>query len=170
MLVGPENGGWKLITTQLNHERISLFTAGIIERFLEEATAFAAESRTATGARLIDTPWVRANLARVRAGTDVLRLLNWRQCWNVDRGGLPPHEASTVKVFGSEFYVESSRLLMEILGEAGTLKRGSKGAALRGRLERYYRSTLVLTFGGGANEVQREIIAMAGLRMPRPPR
>ncbi|HEX7670558.1 MAG TPA: acyl-CoA dehydrogenase family protein, partial [Polyangiaceae bacterium] len=74
------------------------------------------------------------------------------------------------KIFGSEFYVESSRLLMEILGEAGTLKRGSPGAALRGRLERYYRSTLVLTFGGGTNEIQREIIAMAGLRMPRSPR
>jgi alkylation response protein AidB-like acyl-CoA dehydrogenase len=170
MLVGPENGGWKLITTQLNHERISLFTAGIVERFLEETTEFAKRAQVPSGERLIDVPWVQANLARVHAGTDILRLLNWRQCWNVEKGALPPHEASTVKVFGSEFYVESSRLMMEILGEAGTLKRGSPGAALRGRLERYYRSTLVLTFGGGTNEIQREIIAMAGLRMPKPPR
>jgi alkylation response protein AidB-like acyl-CoA dehydrogenase len=59
---------------------------------------------------------------------------------------------------------------MEILGEAGTLQRGSAGALWAGRLERYYRSTLVLTFGGGANEVQRDIICMAGLRMPRAPR
>jgi alkylation response protein AidB-like acyl-CoA dehydrogenase len=170
MLVGPENGGWKLITTQLNHERISLFTAGIVERFLDETTAWAKNARTTDGRRVIDEPWVQLNLARVHAGTDVLRLLNWRQCWNVEKGALPPHEASTVKVFGSEFYVESSRLLMEILGEAGTLQRGSPGAALRGRLERYYRSTLVLTFGGGTNEIQREIIAIAGLRMPRSPR
>jgi alkylation response protein AidB-like acyl-CoA dehydrogenase len=170
MLVGPEHGGWKLITTQLNHERISLFTAGIVERFLEETTAWAKSTRVAGGTRLIEVPWVQANLARVHAGTDILRLLNWRQCWNVEQGALPPHEASTVKIFGSEFYVESSRLLMEILGEAGTLKRGSPGAALRGRLERYYRSTLVLTFGGGTNEIQREIIAMAGLRMPKSPR
>jgi len=170
MLVGPENGGWKLITTQLNHERISLFSAGIVERFLDETVAWAKATRTPGGGRLIDVPWVQSNLARVRAGTDVLRLLNWRQCWNVENGGLPPHEASTVKVYGSEFYVESSRLLMEILGDAGTLKRGSPGAALRGRLERYYRSTLVLTFGGGTNEIQREIISMSGLRLPRPPR
>ena len=170
MLVGPVNGGWKLITTQLNHERISLFSAGIVERFLDETVAYTKATRTRGGERLIDVPWVQSNLARVRAGTDILRLLNWRQCWNVEKGGLPPHEASTVKIFGSEFYVESSRLLMEILGEAGTLKRGSPGAALRGRLERYYRSTLVLTFGGGTNEIQREIIAMAGLRMPRSPR
>ena len=73
-------------------------------------------------------------------------------------------------MYGSEFYVESSRLLMEILGEAGTLQLGSPGAALGGKLERYYRSTLVLTYGGGTNEVQRDIIAMAGLRMPKPPR
>ena len=171
MLVGAENGGWKLITTQLNHERVSLFTAGIVERFLEETIAWAQATRSPEGGRVIDLPWVQQNLARVHAGTDVLRLLNWRQCWNIEtKGEIPPDEASTVKVFGSEFYVESSRLLMEILGEAGTLRRGSPGAALRGRLERYYRATLVLTFGGGTNEVQREIIAMAGLRMPRPVR
>jgi 3-oxocholest-4-en-26-oyl-CoA dehydrogenase alpha subunit len=170
MLVGAENSGWKLITTQLNYERISLFTAGIIERFFDETSAWAKQARTPNGARVIELPWVQANLARVRAGTDVLRLFNWRQCWNVDRGELPAHEASSVKVFGSEFYVESTRLLMEILGESGNLQRGSPGAQLQGRLERYHRSTLVLTFGGGANEVQRDIIATTGLGLPRSPR
>ena len=160
-LVGPENGGWQLITSQLNHERVSLFTAGIVERFLDDVTAWAKE----TGA--IETPWVQANLARVHAGVDLLRLFNWRQCWNIERGFLPPAEASCVKVWGSEFYVEANRLLMEVLGEAGTLQGGSAGVLWAGRLERYYRSTLVLTFGGGANEVQRDIICMAGLRMPR---
>ncbi|HKP57907.1 MAG TPA: acyl-CoA dehydrogenase family protein [Polyangiales bacterium] len=170
MLVGGENNGWKLITTQLNYERISLFTAGIIERFFDETLAWAKQGQRPDGSRVIDLPWVQANLARVRAGTDVLRLFNWRQCWNIDRGDLPAHEASSVKVFGSEFYVESTRLLMEILGEAGNLQRGSPGAQLQGRLERYHRSTLVLTFGGGANEVQRDIIATVGLGMPRSPR
>jgi acyl-CoA dehydrogenase len=137
---------------------------------LEETIAWAKAAQTASGQRVIDIPWVRANLARVHAGTDVLRLFNWRQCYNLENGALSPQEASTVKLFGSELYVESSRLLMEILGEAGVLQRGSPGAALNGRLERYYRSTLVLTFGGGTNEIQRDIIAMAGLRMPKPPR
>jgi len=72
-----------------------------------------------------------------------------------------------VKVFGSEFYVEAYRLLLEVLGEAGALKRGSPEAVLRGRVERMYRATLILTFGGGTNETQRDIIAMAGLSMPR---
>jgi alkylation response protein AidB-like acyl-CoA dehydrogenase len=47
------------------------------------------------------------------------------------------------------------------------LKTGSRGALLRGELERHYRATLVLTFGGGVNEVQRDIIAMAALGLPR---
>jgi alkylation response protein AidB-like acyl-CoA dehydrogenase len=170
MRVGAENSGWGLITTQLNHERISLFTAGIIERLLDETLAWAKQARRPSGARVIDLPWVQASFARVRAGTDVLRLFNWRQCWNIDRGDLPAHEASSVKVFGSEFYVESTRLMMEILGEAGNLQRGSPGALLQGRLERYHRSTLVLTFGGGANEIQRDIIATTGLGLPRSPR
>lgn len=168
--VGAENGGWQMITTQLNYERISLFTAGIIERFFDETLAWAKQARTPKGERVIEIPWVQANLARVRAGTDVLRLFNWRQCWNVDNGALPSHEASSVKVFGSEFYVESTRLMMEILGEAANLQRGSPGALLHGRLERYHRSTLVLTFGGGANEIQRDIIATTGLGLPRAPR
>jgi alkylation response protein AidB-like acyl-CoA dehydrogenase len=76
-------------------------------------------------------------------------------------------EASAIKVFGSEFYVEGSRLMAEVLGACGMLQVGSPGAALKGRLERFYRMSLVLTFGGGCNEVQRDIIAMAGLGLPR---
>jgi alkylation response protein AidB-like acyl-CoA dehydrogenase len=166
-LVGEENAGWRLITTQLNYERISLFTAGIIERLFDETLAWAKRTLTPSGTRVIDVPWVQLNLARVRAGTDVLRMFNWRQCWNIDRGELPAHEASCVKVFGSELYVETTRLLREVLGEAGNLQRGSAGAVLNGRLERYHRSLLVLTFGGGANEIQRDIIATAGLGLPR---
>lgn len=164
MLVGQLNGGWRLITSQLNHERVSLFPVGWMEGLLEGAKAWARD----TGA--VDKDWVRANIARVHAGLEVLRLLNWRQAWNIESGALPMQEASAVKVYGSEFYVTACRLLMEVLGAAGTLKRGSPGAAIEGRLERFYRASLVLTFGGGANEIQRDIICQAGLHMPRPPR
>lgn len=167
MLVGPEHGGWRLITNQLNHERVALFSAGIVERFLVEVTEWAKLNTTSNGQRVIDQPWVQLNLAKVRAGTDALRLFNWRQAWNIERGDLPPQEASAVKVYGSEYYVWAARCLMEIMGEASTLQYGSAGEVLKGRLERYYRATLVLTFGGGTNEIQRDIIGMAGLRLPR---
>jgi acyl-CoA dehydrogenase len=103
----------------------------------------------------------------VRAKWEALKLLNWRQAWMMTRGALNFADASTVKVFASEFYVEAYRTLMEIIGQRAVVKEGSPEAVLRGRLEFMYRATLILTFGGGTNEIQRDIIAMGGLNMPR---
>jgi len=71
------------------------------------------------------------------------------------------------KVYGSEFFIEAYRLLMEIMGELSLLKNSSELSILNAKLERMYRTASILTFGGGTNEVQRDIIAMAGLLMPR---
>ena len=90
----------------------------------------------------------------------------WKQAWTLTHSRLHPAEASTVKVYASEFFVEAYRSMMEIFGAAGKLRARSPGAILAGRVERMYRSALILTFGGGTNEVQRDIIAMAGLQMP----
>ena len=162
--VARENEGWRLITTQLNHERVALLAPGPVARFVEETTAWA----KASGA--LDEPWVRLALARAHAKIEALRLMAWRQAWNVGHDRLDPAEASTVKVYGSEGFVQIYQLLLEVLGAPGILKAGSPGALLRGRIETYYRTTLVLSFGGGTNEVQRDIIAQLGLGMPRAPR
>jgi alkylation response protein AidB-like acyl-CoA dehydrogenase len=171
-LVGEMNQGWKIITTQLNHERVALFSPSFVARALFEVRAWAAatiDSSDGVARRRIDLPWVQAALGRVHAKLQILRLMNWKQACSIDRGNLGPAEASTVKVYGSELYVEAYRLLLEVLGPAGALQRDAAGALVDGRLERYYRSTLVLTFGGGTNEVQRDIICMAGLGIPRAP-
>jgi 3-oxocholest-4-en-26-oyl-CoA dehydrogenase alpha subunit len=170
MLVGRENEGWKLITTQLNHERVALMAPGPIARFVEEVTSWARETKTPGGGRPIDVPWVAENLAKALARVEVLKLLTWRQAASIEQGKLDPAESSTVKVFGSESFIEIFRLLLEVLGPEGLVKTGSPGAILHGRIEHYYRTALVLTFGGGTNEVQRDIIAQVGLRMPRAPR
>ena len=159
--VGPENGGWRMITSQLNHERVALMMVGPLARLLDEVRGHAKQ----TGR--IDKAWVRRCLAEVDAKLEVLKLMNWRQAWNLGRDRLDMHEASGLKVYGSELYVEAYRLLMEVLGPASVIQRGSEGALLHGDLERHYRATLVLTFGGGVNEIQRDIIAASGLRMPR---
>ncbi len=165
-LVGGENRGWTLITSQLNHERVSLFNVGPIQVLFEEVCAWARETKLPDGRRVIDQPWVQQNLAKFQAHVEVLRLMSWKQSWEMTRGALHPAEASAVKVFGSEFNVSGYALLMEVLGEPGLVREGSPGAVLRGRVERMYRSALILTFGGGTNEVQRDIISMAGLGMP----
>jgi len=165
-LVGGENNGWGLIVSQLNHERVSLTPYGPAQRMLEEVRAWARETRLADGRRVIDQGWVRGSLAWVHARLEALRLMQWKLAWSMTRGKLQPADASAVKVYASELYVQAYRKLMEVLGAAGTVKGGSPGAVARGRLERMYRATLILTFGGGTNEVQRDIIAMAGLGLP----
>lgn len=167
-LVGGEGAGWSLIVNQLKHERVSLMSAGLMERLFEETVALTRETRVDDGRCVIDEPWVQMSLARVEAKLEILKLLNWRQASNAGDQGIDYAEASTVKVFGSELYIEGYGLLLEVLGQAGYLKRGSRGQVLKGRIERMYRSMLILTFGGGTNEIQRDIIAVAGLDMPRP--
>jgi alkylation response protein AidB-like acyl-CoA dehydrogenase len=163
--VGAENEGWKLITTQLNHERVALAPAGQIDRHLDSVLAWAGENG------LLEKEWVRITLARVRARVAALRLMNWRLASVLDREGtLNPADASAMKVYATELRCEALRLLMEVVGQPGYLTAGSPHAALRGELEQAYRQAPVGTFGGGVNEVQREIICGAGLGMPRAPR
>jgi 3-oxocholest-4-en-26-oyl-CoA dehydrogenase alpha subunit len=169
-LVGEENGGWQLITTQLNEERVALSSSGTIQRKLDEVRAWAQETKLPDGRRVIDQEWVQLNLAKVRAKTEYLRLLNHKLAWGATQGATDPSVASSVKVFGSEFYIEAYQLLMEILGANSLVRKGSPGALLEAGLERAMRSTLVLTFGGGTNEIQRDIISWIGLGMPRPTR
>jgi 3-oxocholest-4-en-26-oyl-CoA dehydrogenase alpha subunit len=162
-LVGEENQGWPLITNQLNHERVALTSAAPLLSALESVREWAREARLADGRRVIDAEWVRLNLARVHAKAEFLKLMNWRIA---STGVVGPAAASATKVYGSEFAVEAYRLLMEVLGPGALVRSGSPGEVLAGRIERLHRSALILTFGGGTNEVQRDIIATAGLGLP----
>ncbi len=163
-LVGEENRGWPLITNQLNHERVALTSAAPVMSALADVRDWAASARLASGERVIDAEWVRLNLARVHAKAEFLKLMNWRIASSP--GSLGPADASATKVFGTEFAVEAYRLLMEVLGAGACVRAGSPGEVLAGRIERAHRAALILTFGGGTNEVQRDIIAAAGLGLP----
>lgn len=165
--VGEVNQGWKLITGQLNRERLSLVTHGQAEELYLRTARWAASAAASDGKPVIDRSWVRSNLAKVRVGLEALKVLCWKQAWAMDKGTLQMADASVAKVYGTEFFLENYRLLMEVIGEASALRRDSEGAQLMGALEHRYRTGSILTFGGGTNEVQREIIAGAGLWMPR---
>jgi 3-oxocholest-4-en-26-oyl-CoA dehydrogenase alpha subunit len=167
-LVGEENQGWPLITNQLNHERVALTSAAPVRSALASVRDWARETKLADGRRVIDAEWVRINLARVHAKAEFLKLMNWRIASSpaVSSPAIGPAAASATKVFGTEFAVEAYRLLMEVLGAAALVRSGSPGAALAGRIERQHRAALILTFGGGTNEVQRDIIAAAALGLP----
>ncbi len=166
-LVGGENNGWTLIVNQLNHERVTLCSPGLLDQSYTEVRRWAQTFTNADGSHPVDHEWVRLNLAKVHAGLDFLKLINWKVAWTATEGHLDVADASTIKAFGTEFYLEAFRLLMEVLGPRAYLDRDSVGSILQGRLEMNYRSLLILTFGGGTNEIQRDLIGMFGLGLPR---
>jgi alkylation response protein AidB-like acyl-CoA dehydrogenase len=164
-LVGEENQGWPLITNQLNHERVALTSSAPVRNALREVTEWARATKLASGQRVIDAEWVQLNLARVHAKAEFLKLVNWRIAAEAGQG-LGPATASATKVYGTEFATEAYRLLMEVLGANAHVRDGSAGAVLSGRIERMHRASLILTFGGGTNEVQRDIVAATALGLP----
>ncbi len=166
-----ENQGWSLITNQLNHERVTLCSSGVVERQLDDVRRWAQETKLADGRRVIDQEWVQINLARVHAKLEFLKLANWKVAWLAQSGeALNPADASSIKVYGTEFYMETARLLMEIMRDQAPLQGNSPGAIVRGRVERMLRGMHILTFGGGTNEMQRDLISIFGLNMPGSPR
>jgi len=172
-IVGEVNGGWGLIVNQLNHERVTICSSGMLERALDDvrehaqATPLRGPGGHEDGRRLADERWVQHNLAWVHARLDVLRLMNWRVAWKAEQGTpLDPAEASSIKVFGTELYMEGLRRLLEILGPFAGVRAESPGAVLAGRIATQLRGLHVLTFGGGTNEMQRDLIAVFGLGLP----
>jgi alkylation response protein AidB-like acyl-CoA dehydrogenase len=167
-LVGEENGGWGLITNQLNHERVALAAIGMqAEDFYAAALEAARTPDPVTGRRRIDEPWVRFQLAEVHARLAASRLLNWRLVGDVGAGRLAPGDASGVKVMGTESAVESYRICQHIVGAEALVRSGSPGVFADGELERMNRAAQINTFGGGVSEVQREIVATMRLGMKR---
>jgi len=157
-LVGELNGGWSLMTNQLNHERVALTSSAPMVHSIELVTAWARDNGR------IEEEWVQVLLGRAKARADMLTMLNWKLASATS--DLSPAEASATKVYGSETATEVYRSLMEIVGSSALVRADSPGAELAGRLERFHRSSLVMTFGGGTNEIQRDIIGYVGLGLP----
>ena len=161
-VVGDVDGGWQLITAQLNHERIGLAalggrTLGLWHQVLDWAGQNGA----------LDTPWVQMDFARTHAKLEAMRLLNWKMTAAVARDALSGADAGATKTYGTETHVDVYRTLLGILGAAGRLRPGSPGAILAGQIEQISRQSVVNTFGGGVNEVLRDMVGTLGLGLAR---
>ena len=167
MLVGDLHGGWKLITSQLNHERLGLGAwadkvFGPFRRVLQWAKV-----ADETGRRAIDQPWVRRAFADCYTKLEAQRMLNFRIAADVEAGRLDVALASTAKVYGSETVIKVLRSLIDIVGASALVRSGSAAGQLLGELEYEARLATIATFGGGTNELQRELIAQFGLHAPK---
>ena len=167
MLVGELNGGWQLITEQLNHERVGLaaLAYGAMGCF-DETVAWARTTACGSG-RVIDQPWVQLALAECHVLLAAYEVLGNRVAWEVGQGDARAELAAACKVFSTEAYITVLQRLLEVTGAPGLLKAGSPGAVLGGRLEAEYRRCQINTFGGGATEVLRDLVALQALGLPR---
>jgi len=164
--IGEENAGWQYINMQLAMERITLVPHSRARRLLEDLRQWAQTARR-DGVTVSEEPWVRAKLAELVRDTEVLKLFNYRVAWMIDRGQVPFAEAAMTKVFGSELFQRIHGFGLQMMGLLGQLEPGNERAPLGGRVEREYLAKMLLTFGGGANEVLRDVIAVTGLGTPR---
>ncbi|MEU1491630.1 acyl-CoA dehydrogenase family protein [Streptomyces sp. NPDC005776] len=161
-VIGDVDGGWRLITAQLNHERIGLAAlGGRMIQLWEGVLDWARENGTA------DIPWVRQEFARTYARLEAMRLMNWKMTSAVAGSTLTGADAGAAKVYGTETHIAVQRGLSQILGAAGRIRPESPGAALAGQIEQLSRQGIVNTFGGGVNEILRDMVATQGLGLPR---
>jgi alkylation response protein AidB-like acyl-CoA dehydrogenase len=160
MRVGPENAGWRLITAQLNHERVMLGPAGRLGCLYDRFHAWAVSES------LVGEPDIRRALADAYATLRVTELLNWQVAATAT---VEVADASATKVFASETLQRHGQAFEELVGRYGDPADPST-ARLLSWLDIQAKRNLVLTFGGGVNEIQRELIATAGLGLPRVPR
>jgi len=166
-LVGEINKGWRLITSQLNHERVGLAAIGVwCQRDYQFFLDWAREEQS-NGNRVIDEPWVQTNIAECFAYLKAMRIINARMVWQMQKGEPDPAYSSAMKVYVTEKAIECYRLMLDVVGAAGLIRRQHVNTILEGRLEEGYRKCQTMTFGGGVNEVQRELIAQFGLKMSR---
>ena len=161
-VVGEVDSGWRLLTAQLNHERVGLAAlGGRMIQLWEETLAWAKE----TGA--IDQPWVQLEMARSYAALEAMRLMNWKMTAAVADGTLTGATAGAAKTYGTETHIAVQRSLSQVLGAASRIRPGSPGAVLAGQVEQLSRQGIVNTFGGGVNDILRDMVATQGLGLPR---
>jgi alkylation response protein AidB-like acyl-CoA dehydrogenase len=166
-LVGEKNQGFYHIATALDHERVFMGAlVAVHRRILDELIEYAKQTRH-NGCPLSREPLVRNKLAELAIELKVGETLSYRLVWMLSKGAVPFHEASISKVFTSELEQRLTNIGMQIMGLYGQLKEDSKWAQLKGQIEYMCRFSILGTIGGGTNEIQRSIIALMGLGLPR---
>lgn len=167
-VVGEIDAGWRMITTQLNHERVGLAAySGICDGMLEDVTAWAARKTTPAGELYSDLPWVRASLARATALNTAMNLMNWKLVEATATEAVDPGQASAAKIYATEAAIEIYRTMLEILGEDALHVDEVPTGIEDGRPAVMNLGAQINTFGGGVAEIQREIVAWTTLGMKR---
>lgn len=165
-LIGEMNRGWYYIAAALDFERVALGVYASTRRLLDGLVAHLKKT-VVDGQVLAGLPEVARRLAELERDVEIARLMNYRTAAMIDAGKVPNMEASIQKVFVSELTQKLANWGMELLRLSGQLDGTDPISPLQGSIEAAYRLSPVGRFGGGTNEIQRNIIAQRGLGLPR---
>ena len=164
-LLGEPDAGWSYLTSHLDFERITSFTVDALRAPLDDILDFVSQGAGEAPGRA--DPWVRGEVAQLVVDTVVLDTLTRRALWLVESSGHTSYEASEIKILATELRQRLTGVGLEVLGRDGQLRPGDPDAPLAGGLLRASEGAVMQTFGAGANEVQRDIVARRGLGLPR---
>jgi alkylation response protein AidB-like acyl-CoA dehydrogenase len=165
-LVGEKNRGWYVATSVLNFERSAIEEAASLSRALDELIEYVKETRV-NGKPLSKNPLVRHKLAQIAIEIEIARVLSYRVAWILNKGLVPESEASAAKLFGTELVAQAANTAMQIMGLHGQLMPGAKWARLKGQIGGWYLTCPGRLAAGGSSEIQRNVIAIRGLGLPR---
>ena len=165
-LVGEVNNGWYQLVMALDFERSLVGTAAAHQRLIDELVKYMHEAKR-EGEPFADDPLLKDELAGIAVENEVLRMMCYRIAWMYSNNMHPSYESSMSLLFCSESLRHLADVGMRILGPYGQLDRDSKWAPLNSRVMRAYLAALSIGVGGGSNEIQRNIVAMRGLGLPR---
>jgi alkylation response protein AidB-like acyl-CoA dehydrogenase len=171
-VVGEVNRGFQYISQALDLERFTMFTYSPIAQRLDLLIDYV---RTAErdGEPLRDDPVVRQRIAQLATDAEVARVLGLRVVaasmkGEKTPGAAPPTvEASEYKLFATEFSRRLANAAMDIAAPGSQLRVHNDAAPMKGRSESTYRYTVIDTIGGGASEIQKNIIARRYLGLPK---
>lgn len=165
-LIGERGMGFYYAAMALNFERLALGSVAMVRRYFRELVAVV-KDLSLDGQPLREHPWVRERLARLAVDIEAGRMLGLETAWALEQGRVPAAESSMAKIFVTELAQRLADAATEMLGLNGQLHPDEPAAHLHGRLQWLYRTAPLLAFGGGTNEVQRNIVAMLGYGLPR---
>lgn len=163
-LVGDLNAGFYYVMHALDFERMFPFAA--YRRIFDDLVEYARQTEV-EGEPLSKKPLIRQKLAQLRTEVECNKHLYYRLAHMLDTGQHPNYQASMQKLFATETAQRIANTATEVLGMYSQLKKGSKYAVLAGEIEHIYRTSVVETIYAGTSEIQRGIMALRGLELPR---
>jgi len=165
-LVGEANAGWSYVVDALTNERAAIGVSGDVRRLFDDFSDYC-RSTTRAGVPLAEDPDVSMALAELSVEVEIQRLMCFEIASLADAGEDTAVAGTMIKVWTSELRAKIADTAMAVQGMGGQLDSADPRAPFGGRAEAAYRWAPIHRFGGGANEILRDIIAQRALVLPR---